>query len=289
MKSIYLTAGQTSDVFNELKDILNGTLTFENNEYTLTLDSNFVKGKIQGTVFDEGMIYMQFDIVFFNDVILSMESLQTSPLFFTYCSEGFFKHSFGLQGDKKKLEKNNSGVLKSTAKVNSILYFERNVSTQFSVIGIGTNKISKDINHMLIKRLRNTFFNNNSDYLQVRTQNQKISLKINELNTIPQEVLFRNLSKKRILETILEMEIKQNTDSFSEISYAIHSSAVRQIDEIKRISNLTINYSQQLFTSEYFMPKIAVINNKLQEGFKSMFIRPVHDFQNYIRIERQRI
>ena len=289
MKSIYLTAGQVSDVFNELKNILNGTLTLEGNEYTLALNSGFAKGKIQGTTFDDGMVFMQFDIVFFSDAILSMETLHNSPIFFAYCSEGFLKHSFGMQGNKKSIEKNNSAVLKSNSKVNGVLHFEKNIPVQLSVIGIGTKKIANASNPILIKKLRNTFFKEKSNYLRIESQNSEIIQKLNELNMIPKKGIVQNLHKKNILEMILELEIKQNTDTFTMISDVIYTSTLKQIDEIKRMTTLVINFPVQLFTTEFLMPKIGAITNKWQEGFKFMFNGALNDFLNFIRIEKQGI
>lgn len=88
MKKIYLKAGNTEDVFNDLNDNLKGTLVTNNDEFDLTLSSAFARGNIKGIAFPEGMTYMQFDLVFHDDVRLSMESLKTSPIFFAYCSYG---------------------------------------------------------------------------------------------------------------------------------------------------------------------------------------------------------
>jgi hypothetical protein len=289
MKSIYLKAGKTQDVFNDLKDNFNGTLISNNDEYNLALRSDFVKGNIEGITFAEGMTYMQFDMVFSDDVRMSMELSNNSPIFFAYCSEGTLQHSYGVQGERKSLKKNYAGIFKSTASVNSILYFEKNIPTKFSVIGMRTNNIVNGQNGELVKKLKNTFFNENEDCLHIKLQDFKIAQEIEALNTVTQKGIVRNLLKNRILENILEIEIEQHTDSFTGISQAINSFTLKRIDEIQRAYNFVMNFPAELFTTKFFLQKIGLFTDKLQERFKLVSSRTVHGFLIFMRIERQRI
>ncbi|MEA9415453.1 AraC family transcriptional regulator [Flavobacterium sp. PL02] len=286
MKNIYLKAGKAQDVFNELKESLKGTLTLNNEEYNLALESDFVKGNIEGITFQEGMAYMQFDLVFSDDVMLSMESFKTSPILFAYCSEGALKHSFGENGDKKSLKKYNSGVLKSSSSINSILYFEKNIPIKFSIIGVGISVSTNGHNDDLINKLKNTFLNKKENYLDIRFQNFKIAEKIEEFNAITQTGIVRSLLKKGILQIILAMEIEQHTDNFTKISQAITCLTLKQIDEIKRISNFIINFPAEEFTIKFLTQKTGLSPNKLQEGFKLVHNRTVNDFITFMRIEK---
>jgi AraC-like DNA-binding protein len=286
MKSIYLKAGKAQDVFNELKKNLRGILTSNNEEYNLALESDFAKGNIEGMIFQEGMTYMQFEIVFSDDVMLSIELFKTSPIFFAYCSEGSLKHSFGVNGDKNCLKKYNSGVLKSTSSINSILYFEKNIPIKFSIIGIGSSAISNVQNDNMIQKLKNTFLKRKDDYVDIRFRNFKIYEKIEEFNAITQTGIVRNLLKKGILQIILAMEIEQHTDNFVRISEAITCLTLRQIEEIKRISNFIMNFPAEQFTIKFLTQKTGLSPSKLQEGFKLVHSRTVNDFVTFMRIEK---
>lgn len=288
MKSIYLKAGKTQDVFDDLKDNFNGTLIVNNNEYNLALRADFAKGNIKGITFPDGMTYMEFDVVFYEDVRLSMESFTNSPIFFAYCSQGSLKHSFGEQGEKKRIKKQYSGILKSAARVNSILHFEKQIPIKFSVIGIGTNTIASEENAELVNKLKDIFFKTKEDYLNIRVQNSKIADKIKELNALTQKGIVGNLLKNRILENILEMEIEQNTDGFSEIVTAINSFTLKRMDEIKRASDFVMNFPAE-FATKFLALKTGLFANKRQEGFKLISSRTIHDFLIFMKIERQRI
>lgn len=290
MKSIYLKNGNAQDVFNDLKDNFEGKLTLNYDEYSLALNSDFANGNIKAITFPEGMTYIEFDIVFYDDVRLSMESFMTSPIFFAYCREGIIQHSFGESGDRKTLKKQCSGILKSTSGVNSVLHFEKNNTVKLYVIAMETNAtMANEQNAELVKKLKNTFFNSKVDYLDISFQNFKIIDKVKELKELTQKGVARNLFINRILESILKIEIEQHIDGFSEIVQTINSFTVKRIDRIKSISNLVMDLSVEIFTTDLLLQKIGGFYIKLQKEFKQLSSRTVHDFLIFIRIERQRV
>lgn len=289
MKNIYLKAGKTQDVFIDLKDNLKGTLVSNNDEFNLTLSSVFARGNIKGITFPDGITYLQFDVVFHDDTRLSMESLKTSPIFFAYCSQGTIQHSFGEQGERKTIKKHQTGILKRTSSVNSILHFEKHIPTTFHVIQIGTNTAVNEHNDELIKKIKKTFFSVKEDYLEISSLDNKIAKKIQELNAITHKGIVRSLFVNRILENILELEIEQHTDGFSKIAEAVNEFALRRIDGVKKGAVFMKEVSMELFTTDFVAQKIGLLANKLQKEFKLIFTRTVHDFLIYIRIERERV
>lgn len=290
MKSLYLKAGKTESVFNDLKDSFNGNLWIHNDEYRLDIRNNFARGTIKGITFPDGLTYMQFEMIFNEETRLSMESLKTSPLFFVYCLQGNVQHSFGEMGERKNIKNQHSGILKSTSRVNSILYFEKNRPIQFYVIQVGTNtENSNEYNDELVKKLKNTFFHINEDYLEISAQDFEITKQLKELNALNHKGIVRNLYMNRILEKILEIEIEQHTDGFSVMAAAIKSFASQQINEIIKISNFASNLYLELFTTDIVIQKAVSFKNKLQKEFKLLFSRSLHEVLIFMRIERGRI
>ena len=290
MKSIYLKAGKTQDVFNDLKDNFNGTLVSDNDQFNLAVSSNTAKGDIKGIAFPDGMTLIQFEMVFHDDVRLCMELLNCSPLFFIYCVEGTIQHSFGEQGERKIIKKQQQGILKSNRSVNTILHFEKRVPTKFYVIQIGTDSsIHNEQNSGLIEKLKNTFFHTKEDYIEISFQNSQIAEKIEALDTMNHKGQIRSMITNRILENILELEIDHHTDIFSQIGQKISVAALNKIDEIKRVSNFVVDLSLQLFTTDFIIQKVALFSSNLQKELKLLLSRSVHDFLIYIRIERERV
>lgn len=288
MKSIYLKAGKTQDVFNDLKDNFDGTLIVNNNEYDLAIQSVFSRGNIKGISFPGGMTYMEFDMIFFEETRFSLELLSGLPIFFAYCSQGNFQHSFGEQGEKKRFKEYHSGILKRATSVNSILHFEKLVPIKFSVIGMVTKPIANGENAELIRKLKNTFCNTDGDYLKVGVQNFKVAEKMKELMTLSQKGIFGNVLKKRIVKSIIEMEIAQNTAVFTKMSQAVNVFRTKRFAEINSASDFVMNFPVE-FATKHLPQKTGLIINKLQEGFKILLSRTIHDFLIFIRIERQGI
>lgn len=289
MKSIYLKNEKLQNVFNELKDNFKGTLTTFENQTSITMESDIAKGNIEGVVFDKETAYIQFNVIFHDDVRISMELANDLPVFFTYCFDGVIQHSFGEQGDKKILRKDHSGILRSTSNTNSILYFKKNIPINFSIIRTGLNTVENSNNEQLIKKIKSVFFRTKSDYLEVKPTDPKIIHKIQELNAVTQKGIIGNLLKNRISQNILEIEIEQHIDVLSQLADTISSFAIKQINEVKRVTNTTMNLSLEVFTTEFWIKNSRLLTNKLQKEFKFLLNRPLQYFLIFMRIERGRI
>lgn len=237
MKKLYLNTDEMDTIFNELKDSLNGTLTLENNQYRLKVNSKKGQGTISGMTFNKQIAYLEFDVYFHDDVVLSMESSVNSPVLFAYCSEGDLTHSFGNNGDKKNIKFNQTGILRNTSNINSVLFFKGYKQVKFSII---SSNVSTVENTGLFSDLKKMFTNPSGKYINVGQSNLGIIQKINEFRSVPQKGIVGDLVRKRILENILETEYMLHSYGYIKAIQPILNLATKQIDEFKRISNLNI-------------------------------------------------
>lgn len=240
MKKLYLNTGGINTIFNNLKDSLNGTLTLENNQYNLIVKSKNANGVISGITLNKQISYMQFDIVFNDDIELSMESFANSPILFTYCFEGNLSHSFGINAEIKKIKPNQTGIIRNTSNINSVLYFEGYKHVQVSMICSNTDNSEMSETSKLFLDLNKVFNSKSGNYIHVGQQNFKIAEKIKEFNTVPQKGIVKNLLKNRILESILEIEVNQHTYGYAKKIKPIVNLANKQIEELKSISSLNV-------------------------------------------------
>ncbi|OXA70752.1 hypothetical protein B0A67_14045 [Flavobacterium aquidurense] len=265
MKKLYLNAGRFDAIFNDLKDSFNGDLTLNHSEYHLAIKTKWAKGTITGVCLDNKMSHLSFDLVLNQDVSVSIESFQSAPIFFAYCENGGLGHSFGTNGEKKSLKKNQSGILSNTSVINSVLFLESHKRIQFSLIGVPTKGLAETQNAEMISQLKRRFLNESGNYFYTGTNSLKIAQKWQELKTLPQQGIVRNLLKKLILKEIIEMEIAQHSYNYIRTFEPILNLAVKQINEIKRISNLNItevinaaglagrNYLPRIFKEKYHL------------------------------------
>jgi|GEM_PF-553284 len=258
MKKLYLNTGGFNAIFNDLKDSFNGELITNNNEYNLTFKSKWAKGTISGVCFENKISHMHFDLVFHQDVTLSVEAFESAPVLFAYCENGKLAHSFGANGRKKSLKKNQTGVLSNTSVINSVLYFESHKHIEFSLIGIPTMVSDEDQNFEMITQVKKRFLNESGNYIYVGSGNLKIAQKWQELKTLPQQGIVRNLLKKLILKEIIEMEIAQHSYNYINTFDPIVNLATRQINEIKRISQMNISEVMNAagLASRHYLPRI---------------------------------
>lgn len=265
MKKLYLNTGDFDTIFNDLKDSFNGELSANNNEYNLIIKSKWANGKITGIRFEKEMSYMHFDLVFNHDITLSMESFKSAPVFFAYCENGTVGHSFGANGERKNIKRNQSGILNNTSAINSVLYFESHKHIQFSIIGMPTTDLATNQNAALIAQVKKRFTNESGNFVYVGTENARIAHKLQEFKTIPQTGIVKTLLQRSILNTVLELEIAQHSSNYAKTFEPILNLANKQINELKRISNINIaevfnaaglasrNYLPRIFKEKYHL------------------------------------
>lgn len=254
MKKLYLNTGGFSTIFNDLKDSFDGELAINiNNEYELAFKSKWAKGAIKGICFENKMTHINFDVVFNQDVSLSIESFESAPIFFAYCENGSISHSFGANGDKKIFKKNQTAIVSNTSAINNVLYFESHKHIQFSLIAMPT-QFSDDENQFTVSQLKKKFLSESGNYIYIGAENVKLSEKWLELKALPQKGIVRNLLKKIILKEIIEMEIAQHSYNYLNTFDPIVNLATRQLHELKRISHL--NFFEVMIAGKNYLPRI---------------------------------
>jgi hypothetical protein len=265
MKKLYLNTGGFDAIFNDLKDSFNGELTTNDSEYNLAIKSKWAKGTITGVCFENRMSHLTFDLVFNCDVSLSIESFQSAPIFFAYCEKGNLTHSFGINGEKKGISKNQTGILNNTSSLNSLLSFDSHKHIQFSLIGVPTENFAGEENQELIPELKKRFMNETGNYIYVGSENFKVAQKWQELKTLPQQGIVRNLVKKLILNEIVALEIAQHSYNYLKTFDQILNLAIKPVNEIRRISNMNLteviyaaglagrNYLPRIFKEKYHL------------------------------------
>ena len=243
MKNIYLNAGTISDVFKGLENSFSAILNSTDNDFKLNLNTDLIKGQIQGITFINGIIAVQVELTFFDDVMLSMESLGTSSIVFAYCDGDHFKHSFGSTGQKISIRKHHSAVINSNRSINTVLNFHKNSTVQFSLIKVETESMGKVVNDSLLYSLKKTFLNKHTNYCYEGLQNIKIAEKLKLFKTIKASGMVGHILKKDCIQSILEMEINDNTAALQKLSIGINRSALKQINEIKKMYNIIKPYT----------------------------------------------
>lgn len=252
MKNIYLTTGTINEVFNEMETSFKGNLNSNNDEFNLTLNSDLIKGNIDGISFINGITSIQVNISFSDDTMLSIESSNKTSLLFAYCTEGSINHSFGVSGPISTLKNHQSAVMTSSRSINTILHFKKNIPVKFSLIKV---EIEHSVNNPILSRLKKTFFNKQQNYSYQGIQNLKIMKEFDQFNSVTEQGMTGHIMKKEIIQSILTIEIDDHTDNLIKIARAIKRSALHQMNELKEISTSIKHYSFEAIYSKVITSK----------------------------------
>lgn len=286
MKIIHLNTTTINQMFQDFLQHFGGELKNSSNEEILTIDNDIANGQIRGVSFKRSISYIEFDIVFQKDITLVNHSPKSSPIYFAYCSNGHLVHSFGSNGEKKQLEKFQTGILINNGTDDSVFHFQKETHFKVSIIVVSTDTDSTATNN-LNRKLKDTFFpkKEKENLLCIGSYNLRIAEKIKQLEAISQEGIVRSLLVEGIVHIILAMEIQQHTDDLNNMAQNCGSLTHREMEDIRDLSEFIKNYPEIQYTLKYLSSKSGISPSKLQEGFKLLHDRTVTDYIRNVRIE----
>ncbi|CDF80419.1 transcriptional regulator, AraC family [Formosa agariphila KMM 3901] len=286
MKTLYIKSTSARKMINDLQNHLGGTISAQNHEYILDIDNDLAYGTISGISVKKSITYIAFDIEFKKDLKLVNTILKSSPIYFTYCSEGHVEHSFSLEGKTNTLEAFQTAILRSAESINNVYHFKKDMPFKFSTVVVSTDEVSikhNDLNSKLNEIFSTTDTNTNFSYFG--SYNLKISEKIKQLEAIHQQGVVRHLLIESTVQTILALELQQHTDDLEYASNQFGSLNKEEMETIKELSQFISNYPEKQYTLKYLSSKSGLTPSKLQEGFKLFHDRTVTDFIRNVRVE----
>ena len=291
MKIVTIHSEKINDIFEELSSNFGGKLQNEADEYSLEIDTDFAKGSIIGSSFNGDIAYLQFDMIFYDEITVSILNAAVSPVYFVYCSKGNMSHSFGVSGIERKLKTYQTAVLTSKTEKENVLFFKENQQTKFTLIIVGIYTSEKNQINTLNEKVKATFFENKTDkeFFHLGSYNAQILEKIEQLDAISQTGVVRNLLKDGILRIILAMEIQQHSDDLNPCTKDLNCLTLREMEEIKELSDFIKSYPEEAFTIKNLSKKSGLSPNKLQEGFKLIHNRTVNDYITHMRVLKAEI
>lgn len=287
MKTAYIKSNTIEAMFKQLKISLGGFLINDSNESILEIENELGKGKIRGVSLKGGISYLEFNMIFSEDLKLCISTPEKNPIYFTYCSKGSFVHSFGTHGKKRTLESFQTGILTSQEENENVLYFKKEALLKTTLITVQTdNRTNMSINGELKNKLRKTFLKEGTpeNFVYIGSHNLKIAEQIQQLNAITQVGIVRSLLIQGLVHMILALEIQQHTDDMKNRENAMGTLTIRDMDTIKEASSFVeSNYDTPLSIAE-LCSQFAISPSKLQEGFKLMHGRTVADYVRDVRV-----
>lgn len=284
MKTIPITSNSLSIIFDQIQAELGGKLEIKSKEYKLELNNDIGKGFISGVSVENAIIYMEYDIMFNDDVSFLNKLSDTSSIYFGYCSKGHIKQSFGGIDNENRLSQFQTGIFSNSSESNIFFSFEKNKKIEFSMVTVDVLSVS---DKELKDQLKATFilYKKNSVFSYIGSYNLKIVEKINHLKALNQKGLVRNLLINSVVYLILALEIEQHKNDLRNAITNYYSLTQTDMEAVKDITEHIRSAPEIQYSLKYLSRKSGLSPFKLQEGFKILHNRTVTDFIRNIRIE----
>lgn len=292
MREILVDAPDTEGIVKQLQAELGGTVNERWGEHILTIDSDVAQGNIRFIPFEWGVNLLEYNITFFEEVALIMDTSKYNPIHFAYCLEGYYQHRFDADIDRKKLEQFQSVIITSTKGGHDYTYFPENEKLEINIIQIvrklflqkRLNKVS-----LLNQELYRVFVDTDHQkaFAFLGSYNLKLADKISALRNVKQKGMIRLLQIEGLVYQILSMHIQQHDREIK--NKRVETSLLkRELRTIRKLAKDIIKNPSKEYTLEQLSFESGLTQAKLQEGFKLLYTKTVTEYIRHVRLEAAR-
>ncbi|PKD16204.1 hypothetical protein APR41_10480 [Salegentibacter salinarum] len=258
-------------------------------ELKLKLPTSLGTGNISGIQFPNGLGFIQYDCKFHKNTEIHFIKSEVHPLKFIYVTEGQLKHRFSNGDQLHKIDQYQHAIVASEKNNGHILKFEKGKETCFSSIELNRIEFEQKLACKLLgvsSSLTQVFYDVKA--LNSFYHNGYYSLKIADLfedmNSYKKENFIRKLFLEAFTIQMLAEEILQYEDALreegnAEILTRYELGAVKDAAEFIE-ENIFKNLVVRGISIE-----VGINQNKLQNGFKTLYGLTVHDFIKRHRLQ----
>lgn len=294
MTEIIIDAKSTEGTVRQIQEVIGGEIHERWGEYTLTVDSPLAKGNIRFITFDWGVNLLEYDITFYDDISMVMDTSEYNPIKFIYCLEGNCGQRFGYQtkDDITILEQFQSVIITSRDGGYNHAYFPKNKKLAINTIQIKRKLfLKKRLNNVdqLNKKLYRVFLDTDHEktFAYYGSYNLKLADKISALRKVRTKGMIRIMQIEGLVYEILSMHILQHDKEVNNK----HGATTLLRQELKIIRNLAkkiVKDPSKEYSLELLSNQSGLAQAKLQEGFKLLYARTVTEYIRHIRLEAAR-
>lgn len=292
MIKIHLTNASLLERVKQMQRHLGGTILRQWGAYTLNVDNDRAKGYIQYMSFDWGVTLIDFNLQFFQPVLLVTGSENFNPLYFFYCTKGGFYHKFDFESQKHQVEEFHSVIIAGSSKSSHELYFEKNKTIKLNIISIVRKQfLNKQLNisEMLNKKLHDVFVDtqHQNEFAYYGPISLKMADHVKALQDVETQGMIRNLQIEGEIYQLLSLHIKIHNTYEETLPVDIALSE----DELRTIRNFAKKISKdpsKNYTLDHISLHTGLSQAKLQEGFKFLYAKTVSEYIRHVRLEEAR-
>ena len=282
----------TEDALAQMHSYFGGHITERWGEFTLTIDNDIAKGCIKCITFDWGVSLMEFDAVFFDDVLLSYDNKNSNPIHFSYCSEGSYKHRFANEDAFHTTEQYHSSIIVSKKNLNLYSLFPKNIHIIRNDIRIVRKEFLKKRNtqvSQLNDHLHKVFVDDEdqSEFAYYSPIHLKMEDYVKTLRDLKTEGMTRVLQIEGEVYHLLAMHIARH-DRYQKNEIVPNSLLKEELKKIRQHAKRILDDPSLNYNLDQLSKDSGLSQAKLQEGFKFLYARTVTEYIRHVRLEAAR-
>ncbi len=272
-------------VFSEITDQLQGNLSKNLGEYMIEVKNSLATGHIRGLEVQEHNLFLEIDLHCHQDMTIYLGDVALNPLHFLYSQKDQCLVSFGGSSQQHQFNEFQTAILHNKNK-RTTLHFKKDSHVSLCIITVNLLKSAVALSSLMMN-IHSLFIDNSQDgsFTYFGSYNLRIATQIQKLREVKEEGVVKKLMIEGMVQLILALEIQHHQD---DISIANTFFDVLTKDELKTIQNFGLKIKNNV-DNQYSLDGIAnetgLTPAKLQIGFKHLFGRTVTGYIKNVRLE----
>ena len=292
MIEITINAESAEGALVQIQDLLGGDLHERWGELALRIDNDIAKGCIKCLNFDWGVNLVEFDAIFFEDILFVDNHKNYNPIHFSYCSLGNFKHRFENQKEFHSIEQYHSSILVAEKNMQHFTLLQKDIHIIFNSIRIIRKEFVQKKNTQLAelnKKLYDVFVDQHNDttYAYYSPIHLRMEDRVKSLRDLKAEGIIRILQIEGEVYQLLAMHIARH-DRFENNDPIPHMLLKSELKKVKSYAEKILAEPSLNYNLEKISRECGLSQAKLQEGFKFLYARTVAEYIKHTRLEAAR-
>lgn len=292
MKEIRLNPENADEALKQIQQQIGGKITERFGESVLNIDNEIAKGCIKSVVFDWGVGLTEFNLIFFDEILMFSDTTEHNPIHFIYCSQGFIRHRFNFENEFNTINEFHSAILTSKKSVSHNTLFPKGIHLEINFITIMRKEfLKKRLNNVeqLNDKLHDVFtdVNSNQEFAYFSPIHLKMEDHVNALRNIDTKGMTRILHMEGEVYQLLSMHITRH-DKYNQSDIVPSSLLKDELKVIRRYAQKITEDPSVNYSLDQLSKDSGLSQAKLQEGFKFLYTRTVTEYIRHVRLEAAR-
>ncbi|MEO6347566.1 MAG: AraC family transcriptional regulator [Aquaticitalea sp.] len=292
MKEIRLNAKSTDETVRQIQQHIGGTITERFGEFTLQFDNDIAKGCIRFITFDWGVSLIEYNLIFFEDILFIADTSEYNPIHFIYCSKGCMRHRFSYEEEFNTISEFHSAIFTSKENTPHHTLFPKGLHLEINVISISRRDfLKKRLNNVeqLNEKLYEVFtdVDSNQEFAYFSPIHLKMEDHVKALLDIDTQGMTRVLQMEGEVYQLLSMHITRH-DKYAQNDIVPNTLLTNELKVIRRYAQKILDDFSINYTLDQLSKDSGLSQAKLQEGFKFLYTRTVTEYIRHVRLEAAR-